>query len=149
MTRPAGRVRGVSKCRGSGRVGSFFFKMSRVGSGRVFFLKAHGSGRVKEFRNLAGRVGSGQHTSKFSRVGSGHLTRPDPTRPVRFDLNREKPCKVGPCICRIQAVLINMALLSRCISHAFPSEAVVFKMNFSFLSNISSIPFKIRRTEST
>ena len=49
MTRPAGRVEGVSKSRGSSRVGSKHFETSRVGSGRV-----------KRFQNLAGRVGSGQ-----------------------------------------------------------------------------------------
>ena len=35
MTRPACRVKGVSKSRGSGRVGSLRFEISRVGSGRV------------------------------------------------------------------------------------------------------------------
>ena len=61
MNRPAGRVRGVSKCRGSGRVGSMCFKISRVGSGQEL-LKSCGSGRV----------GSGRDVSKYSRVGSGH-----------------------------------------------------------------------------
>ena len=46
MTRPAGRVKGVSKSRGSGR--------------------------VKMLQNLAGRVGSGQEVFNISRVGSGH-----------------------------------------------------------------------------
>ena len=47
MTRPAGRVKGVLKSRGSGRVGSSRFKISRVGSGRVKrFSKSRGSGRV-------------------------------------------------------------------------------------------------------
>ena len=82
MTRPTARVRGVSKCRGSGRVGSGHyvlkshgsgrvgsrsfesrgsvwvgsrgFKISRVGSGRVGSGRG-GSGRVKGFGNLAGR----------------------------------------------------------------------------------------------
>ena len=70
--------------------------MSLVGSGWVNSLfKSRGSGRVESigFQNLAGRVGSGQvETSlKFARVGSGQVTRPDPTRAVRFDLTREKP----------------------------------------------------------
>ena len=43
------RVKGVSKSRKPGRVGSLHFKISRVGSGRV------GS---RGFQNLAGRVGS-------------------------------------------------------------------------------------------
>ena len=61
MTRPC-RVIGVSKSRGSGRVGSTHFTISRVGSGRV-----------KRFQNLAGRVGSGQEASEYrgsGRVGS-------------------------------------------------------------------------------
>ena len=50
---------GFKICRGSGRVGSFFFKISRVGSGGVIF-----------FLNLTGRVGS--KGLKFTgRVGSG------------------------------------------------------------------------------
>ena len=60
----AGRVgsgRVGSKYRGSGRVGSIVFKVSRVGAGRV-----------KRFQNHAGRVGSGQEVFKISRVGSGH-----------------------------------------------------------------------------
>ena len=78
MTRPAGWVKGVSKSRGSGRVGSSRFKIARVGSGRVKrFSKSRGSGRVGSkgaLQNLAGRVGSGQEVFKISRVGSG----PDP-----------------------------------------------------------------------
>ena len=88
MTRPAGRVKGVSKSRGSGRVGSLRSKISQVGSDQVKrFSKSRGSGRVgsrgfkfsrvgsgwvKRFQNLAGRVGSGQEGFKISRVGSGH-----------------------------------------------------------------------------
>ena len=93
MTRPAGRVKEVSKSRGSGRVGSLRFKISRVGSGRVgsrsflnlagrvgsgrvasrgFKISRVGSGRVKRFQNLVGRVGSGQEVFQISRVGSGH-----------------------------------------------------------------------------
>ena len=77
MTRPADGVKGVSKPRGSGRVGSLRFKISRVGrvgSGWVKrFSKSRGSGRVKRLRNLAGRVGSGQEVIKSrgsGRVGS-------------------------------------------------------------------------------
>ena len=104
MTRPAGRVKGVSKSRGSGRIGSLRFEISRVGSSRVKrFSKSRGSGRVgsrlfkisrvgsggvKRFQNLAGRVESGQDASKSresgrvgsrclktSRVGSGRVKR--------------------------------------------------------------------------
>ena len=78
----------------------------RVGSGQeVFEIPRVGSGRFNAFSNLAGRVGSGQEVFKisrvrsgrvktsqtFSRVGSGQVTRPDLTRPVRFDLTLEKP----------------------------------------------------------
>ena len=45
----------------------------RVGSGRV---------RSRGFHNLAGRVGSSQHIQRHSRVRSGQLTRPYPTREV-------------------------------------------------------------------
>ena len=81
----SGRVRRISKPRRSGRVGSGGFQnlAGRVGSGRV------GSGRVGSGRVGSGRVGSGQDVSKFSRVGSGQLTRPDPTRPAKFDPTRE------------------------------------------------------------
>ena len=88
MTRPADRVRGASKCRGSGRIGSILFKISRVGSGWVkkqklspvgsglgskgFKISRVGSGRVKRFWNLAGKFGSGQEVFKMSQVGSGH-----------------------------------------------------------------------------
>ena len=73
MTRPAGRVQGVSKSRGSGRVGSLRFITSRVGSGQeVSKISRVGSGRVKRLQNLAGRVGSGQEVFKILRVGSGH-----------------------------------------------------------------------------
>ena len=63
MTRPAGRVKGVLKSRGSGRVGSGHYG-----------LKSHGSGWVgsRGFQNLACRVGSDQEVFKISRVGSGH-----------------------------------------------------------------------------
>ena len=78
MTRPADRFKRVSKSRGSGRVGSLRFKISRVGSGPVKrFSKSRGSGRVgsrgfKISRVGSGRVGSGQEVFKISRVGSGH-----------------------------------------------------------------------------
>ena len=69
----------VVESRGSGRrVGSGGFQMSRIGSGRVGSGRV-GSGRVKTSKTICG---SGW-------VGSGH--RPDPTRPVRFDLSREQP----------------------------------------------------------
>ena len=67
-TRPAGRVKGVSKSRGSGRVGSGQVKRfqnfaGRVESGRVgsrgFKMARVWLGRVKRFQNLAGRVRSG------------------------------------------------------------------------------------------
>ena len=66
----------------------------RVGSGQEGF-KSRGSGRVRSrsFQTFVGQVGSGRDTSRFSRVGSGQATWPDPTGPVRFDLTREKPCK--------------------------------------------------------
>ena len=62
--------------------------------------KSPGSGWVwsRGFQNLAGQVGSGRDISKISRAGSGQsgqVTRPDPTRPVRFDLTSEKPWKFG------------------------------------------------------
>ena len=98
---------GHPNCGGSGRVrsggfqnlacrvgsGQNIFRISRVGSGRVRrFSKSRGSDRVGSRRLdiLAGRVGSGQDVSKFSRVGSDQLTRPEPTRPARFDPTREK-----------------------------------------------------------
>ena len=90
---------GHSEGGGSGRVGS-----------DLEVLKSRGSGRVRRFSNLtgrvgstvfynpAGRVGSGQEAFKISRVGSGRVGSSqntsnfsDPTRPVRFDLTREKP----------------------------------------------------------
>ena len=93
----SGRVRRISKPRGSGRVGSGqeVFKISRVGSGRV-----------RRFSNLADRVGSGQDVSKFSRVGSGQdvlkISRVGSgrvsTRPARFDPTREKPCSFVACL---------------------------------------------------
>ena len=89
MTRPAGRVKGVSKSRGSGRVGSLRFKIKilRVGSGQKVSksrgsgrvglgdfqnLARVGSGQVERFQNLAGRLMSGQELFKISRVGSDH-----------------------------------------------------------------------------
>ena len=53
----------------------------------------HGSDWIKRVSKYRGsrRINKSQHTSSFSRVGSGQLTRLDPTRPVRFDLSREKP----------------------------------------------------------
>ena len=45
-------------------------------------MKSHGSGRVRRFSNLTGRVGSRGFQNLADRVG---------TRPVRFDLTREKP----------------------------------------------------------
>ena len=83
MTRPAGRVKGVSKSCGSGRVITFQNLTGRVVSGQKV-SKSRGSGRVGPIglKNLAGRVGSGQEVSKsrgsgqevfkISRVGSGH-----------------------------------------------------------------------------
>ena len=82
----AGRVGSIRFSNLAGRVGSGqeVFKISRVGSDRA------GSRRLEI---LAGRVGSDQDVSKFSRVGPGQPTRPDPTRPARFDPIGEKPCK--------------------------------------------------------
>ena len=92
-TRPAGRVKGVSKYRGSGRVGLLGFEISWVGPGRVgsrrvkrlskscgsgqvesrdFKISRVGSCRINRFQSLAVRVGSGQEVVKISRVGSGH-----------------------------------------------------------------------------
>ena len=91
MTRPAGRVTRVSKCRGSGRVGSgqeLNIFAGRVGWGQEDF-QSRGSGWVgsksfaisrvgspvgsKRFRNLTGRVGSSRTKRSFytSRTGSG------------------------------------------------------------------------------
>ena len=53
------------------RAGSKLFIISRDESGRV---------RCGELKQVAGRVGSDAGNSKISRVGSSHLTRPDPTR---------------------------------------------------------------------
>ena len=77
---------------GSGRVNMFLTLVDRVGSGQQRF-KSRASGRVRSrgFQNIGGQVGSGPDISKLSRVGSGQVTRPDPTRPVRFDLTSEKP----------------------------------------------------------
>ena len=65
----SGRVKRLSKPRGSGRVGSGGFQITRVGSGRVKTPRnSRGSGRVRTSRNFTGRVGSADQT------------RPDPTR---------------------------------------------------------------------
>ena len=54
MTRPAGRVKGVSKSRGSGRVGSDqeFFKISRVRSGHDPRDTGHFAGQAIMTREL-------------------------------------------------------------------------------------------------
>ena len=88
MTRPAGPVRRVSKCCGSGRVGSGGVRhvTGRVGSSqqvlksrwsvrvgsRGFPISRVGSCRVKRFSNLVGRFTSGHEVFKMSRVRSGH-----------------------------------------------------------------------------
>ena len=72
----SGRVRRISKSRGSGRVGS-----GRVGSGRVgsvqevFKMSRVGSDRVgsRRLEILAGRVGSGQDLLKNAH-GSGRIS---------------------------------------------------------------------------
>ena len=84
---------------GPDRVNKFSNLAGRVGSGRVnVSFKPRGSGLVgsRGFQTLAGRVGSSQVIYFFSRVGSGQVTRPDPTRPVKFDLTREKPWYFAP-----------------------------------------------------
>ena len=81
MTRPAGRIRRVWKCRGAGRVGSGRVQnvTCRTESGQQFF-KSRGSGRVvsRGFQSHgSGRVGSG-------RVGSwGHASGRVMTREIR------------------------------------------------------------------
>ena len=42
-------------------------------------------------QNITGRVESGLEVFKIARAGQD---RPDPTRPARFDLTREQPCKI-------------------------------------------------------
>ena len=78
MTRPAGRVKGVSKSRGSGRVGGHKIFISH-GSGRVGSksFKSRGSGRVGSGQEVSKPRGSGPVRSKFqiSRVGSGRVKR--------------------------------------------------------------------------
>ena len=78
MPPPAGRIKGVSKSRGSGRVGSLRFITSRVGSGQEV-SKSRRSGRVGSVGfKISGRVGSGRVVSKglkISRVGSGRVKR--------------------------------------------------------------------------
>ena len=76
---------------GWGRVGSGDFQISRVGSGQQFFKSRSGRVESRGLQNLAARVGSSQHTPFLSWVGSGRVSPTDPTRPVRFDLTREKP----------------------------------------------------------
>ena len=83
---------GQSEGGGSGRVGSRGFEISWVRSGRV-----------RRFSNLTGRVGLDQEPFEIWRVGlgqvnkpqifrgSGRVSCPDPIRPVRFGLTREKP----------------------------------------------------------
>ena len=77
----SGSANRLSKSRGSGRVGSggFQYLTGRVRSGEEI-LQSRGSGRVgsRRLEFLAGRVGSADPTG------------PDPTRPARFDLTREK-----------------------------------------------------------
>ena len=66
-----GSCQEIFKSHGSGRVGSITFLTSRVGPGRAKRLqKPRGSARVKS-----------THLN-FSWVGSGQLTRPDPTPEV-------------------------------------------------------------------
>ena len=56
----------------------------------------YGLGRVG-----SGTVDSGQEVFKLTRIGSGPpYSRPDPTRPARFDLIREHPCLTGPLASR-------------------------------------------------
>ena len=72
MTRPAGRVKEISKSRGLGRVGSDRVKRFQNLVGRV------GSGPGNMLQNLAGPVGSGRVGSrgfKIPRVGSGRVKR--------------------------------------------------------------------------
>ena len=118
-----GSGQGVSKSRGSGRVGSRDFKnghlrckSSRIGSGRVNRLQnlagrvgsgRVGSGRVKRFRNLAGRVGLGHDPRDTGHSGQAIMTRElcsaDPrVKPVDlargsalFKLTAEGHCRVG------------------------------------------------------
>ena len=82
MTRPAGRVQGVSKSRGSGRVGSGYNTSTSRGSGRVGSGRV-GSGRVgssQEVSNLAGRVGSARVKGFSKSRGSGRVM----TREIRI-----------------------------------------------------------------
>ena len=109
----------VFKSRGSGRLGSAAFQISRVGSSRVkTSSKSCGSGRVKSRhpKIVAGRVGSGH------RVGSGDPILPDPTRPVRVDLTREKPCKKCPTAHAISTILnvVNVARHYLVMERYFP-----------------------------
>ena len=82
----SGRVRRISKSRGSGRVGSGQVWSGRVGSGRVgsgrvgsvqevFKMSRVGSDRVgsRRLEILAGRVGSGQDLLKNA-FGSGRIS---------------------------------------------------------------------------
>ena len=75
MTRPEGRVRRVSKCRGSDRVGSggVRYVTVRVGSGPQVLNLWVRVGSGQDFSNLMGRVRSGQKVFKSpGRVGSSH-----------------------------------------------------------------------------
>ena len=117
----SGRVRRISKSRGSGRVGSggFHNPAGRVGSGQeIFKISRVGSGWVKTCRNSRGsdRVGSGQDVSKFSRVGSGQLTQLDPTRPTRYDPTREKPLFFCVGLCS------PVGGLGRCLSRSIDDK---------------------------
>ena len=91
MTRPAGRVKAVSKSRGSSRVGSGRVGSGRVGSGRV------GSGRVGSIDFKISRVGSGR-VKKFSKSRGSTMTRElfsaDP-RVNPADLTAEGHCRAG------------------------------------------------------
>ena len=72
MIRPSGRVRMVSKTRGSSRVRSGQVGSGRVGSGRV------GSGRVGSGRVGSGRVESVQEIFKSHEADRVTVTRSDP-----------------------------------------------------------------------
>ena len=105
-TQGVSRVKGVSKYRGSGRVRSLRFIISRVGSDRVgsrsFKISRVGSDWVNRLQNLAGRVGSGQEVSKsclwvgssqegfkISRIGAGHDPRDTGHSWVKPNLTRK------------------------------------------------------------
>ena len=75
MTRPASRAKGVTKSRGSGRVGPLRFKISRVGSGQAGqeVSKSRGSGRVGSIGFKISRVGSGRVNSFSKSRWSGRV----------------------------------------------------------------------------